>query len=117
MKTPSGKECRHYYQDFHRGRSIQECRLAKSNPTSERWQPNDCNRCPVPDILRANADPDMVLTLTIKKRFLGFRRELEVTAKNALDGTSIENPYIGKVDSGNIGLEIFRKALEEDENQ
>ncbi len=27
MINPAGQECRFYYQDFHRGRSEQECRL------------------------------------------------------------------------------------------
>jgi hypothetical protein len=113
MQTPAGKECKHYYQDFHRGRNIQECRLAKQNPESERWQPNDCNRCPVPDILLANADPDMELTLTIKRGFMGFGRRLEVTAHNRNDGSVIEDPYVGQVDENNPGLDIFRQALDD----
>jgi len=117
MITPAGKECKHYYQDFHRGRSIQECRLVKQNPDSERWHPGDCSKCPVPDILLANADPDMELTLTIKKGFLGFGRRLEVVAKSRKDGKIIENPYVGRVDQDNPELEIFRQAMEEIDNE
>ena len=112
MINPAGKECKHYYQDFHRGRNIQECRLIKLNPASERWHPDDCSKCPVADILMANADPDMELTVTIKKGFLGFGRRVEVTAHDAVDGTVIEDPYVGRVDKNNPGLEIFRQALE-----
>lgn len=113
MKTPAGKECKHYYEDFHRGRNVQECRLVKANLDSERWHPNDCSKCPVPDILLANADPDMELTLTIKRGFLGFGRNLEVTAKSRSDGTPIDDPYVGRVDGNNVGLDIFRQALED----
>ncbi|MGJ3240500.1 MAG: hypothetical protein ACFE0Q_17460 [Anaerolineae bacterium] len=116
MKTPAGQECKHYYQDFHRGRNIQECRLVKQNPDSERWHPKDCSKCPVPDILRANADPDMELTLTISKGFMGFGRKLEVTAKSLSDGTAIEDPYVGNLNKPNPGLDIFRQALEEDKD-
>lgn len=116
MKTPAGKECKHYYEDYHRGRDIQECRLVKYNPASQPWQPKDCSRCPVPDILLANADPDMELTLTITTGFLGLGRKLDVTAHSRRDGTEIEDPYVGRVDPDNPGLDIFRKALEEDDD-
>lgn len=113
MQTPAGKECKHYYEDFHRGRDIQECRLAKANPESAHWQPSDCAKCPVPDILRANADPDMQLTLTIKPGFLGFGRRIEISAKSLSTGKAIDDPYVGNVDKNSPGLELFRKALEE----
>ena len=113
MKTPAGKECKHYYEDFHRGRDVQECRLAKRNIDSEKWHPNDCKKCPVPDILMANADPDMELTLTIKRGFLGFGRSLEVTAKSLRDGTPIEDPYVGNLNKNNPGLDLFRQALDD----
>lgn len=116
MRTPAGKECRHYYEDFHRGREIQECRLVKANPESAKWHPNDCFRCPVPDILRANADPDMELTLTIKKGFLGLTRKLDVKARSRRTGETIADPHVGNFDpEKNPGLEIFRKALEDDD--
>lgn len=113
MRTPDGRECKHYYEDYHRGRDVQECRLAKLNPESEKWHPGDCSKCPVPDILMANADPDMELTLTIKKGFLGFGRKMEVTAKSRIDGTPIADPYVGREDKANPNLDIFRQALEE----
>ncbi|MEM9954198.1 MAG: hypothetical protein AAFV93_06465 [Chloroflexota bacterium] len=113
MRTPAGKDCKHYYEDFHRGRNVQECRLVKRNLESERWHPNDCNKCPVPDILLANADPDMELTLTITKGFLGFGRKLEVTAKSLRDGTTIDDPYVGNLNKENPALDVFRQALDE----
>jgi hypothetical protein len=112
MRTPAGKECRHYYEDFHRGRDKQECRLVKANPASEAWLPADCSKCPVPDILRANADPDMELIVTIKAGFLGFFRRVEVTARDAVDGTPIADPYVGRT-KDNPKLDLFRQALAE----
>lgn len=115
MKTPDGRECKHYYEDYNRGRDIKECRLAKENPDSAAWNPTDCSRCPVPDILRANADPDMELTLTIKKGFMGFGRRVNVVARSKRDGSVIEDPYVGRIDKNNPGLDIFRQALDDDD--
>jgi hypothetical protein len=117
MKTPDGRDCKHYYEDYHRGRDVQECRLVKGNPDSETWHPSDCSKCPIPDILLANADPDMELTLTIKRGFLGFGRKLDVTAKSRIDGTVIEDPYVGRVDKDNKVLLLFQQALEEMEDE
>ena len=38
MINPAGQECRFYYQDFHRGRSEQECRLVMKNGESADWR-------------------------------------------------------------------------------
>jgi len=80
MITPAGKECRFYYQDYFRGRSEQECRLIKANLRSPQWQPKDCFHCPVPDILKANSNPDLVLEGTVKKGIMGLNRHIEVYA-------------------------------------
>lgn len=114
MRTPAGKECRHYYQDFHRGRSVQECRLQKANPDSETWQATDCARCPVPDILLANADPNLLLKLTLTRRWLGLKRDLKVEAFDKRDGTPIPDPFVGRIDPDNPVLNLFRQALEDD---
>jgi hypothetical protein len=114
MRTPAGKECRHYYQDFHRGRNIQECRLIKYNPESRRWHPSDCAKCPVPDILNANANPNLELKLTIKARFLGFGRYPEVEAFCHGKQIPLEDAYTGCTDlEENKGLDLFRQALEQ----
>ena len=91
MRTPAGQECPYYYEDFARGRSIQECRLVEGNPKSAPWRPKDCARCPVPDILRANASPDLHLTLTIKPVLLGFVRQMQVEARCDRHNIPIEN--------------------------
>ncbi len=112
MKTPDGRECRYYYEDFHRGRDVQECRLEQENPKSAKWLTDDCRRCPVPEILRANNDPDMKLILTIRAGFMGFFRRLDVTAVSRTDGAPIADPYVGRL-KDSPQLDLFRKALEE----
>ena len=117
MQTPAGKECPHYYADYYRGRETEECRLVKSNPDSESWQPRDCSTCTVPDIIRANASPDLNLTLTIQSRLLGLQRKLVVKATCGRHHIPVENPYIGCPECNeHPGLDIFRQALGEDSN-
>ncbi len=117
MKTPAGHECRYYYQDFHRGRNLQECRLQKTNRESLPWEPRDCANCPVPGILRANASPDMELTLTISNKFFIFGRALSVNAYCTLHRIAIDDPHVGcpRCNASKPGLELFLKALEESE--
>jgi hypothetical protein len=119
MKTPAGKECPHYYADYYRGRDVEECRLAKTNPNSERWIPSDCTRCPVPDILAANSSRDMELKLTITKALLGIVRRNEVSATCLKHRIRIENPYVGcpKCADERPGMDVFRKALEQDDEE
>ncbi len=95
MRTPAGKECHFYYENFHRGRSTQECRLIQRNPNSPSWQPNDCSKCPVPEILLANSSPDLVLQATVRKGFLGFNRRVEVDASCSRHLIAVKNPQVG----------------------
>ena len=95
MITPAGKECRFYYQDYFRGRSEQECRLIKANPRSPQWQPKDCATCPVPDILMANSNPNLVLEATVKPGFLGINRHVEVYAFCSRHLIDVDKPAAG----------------------
>jgi hypothetical protein len=115
MRIPAGKECPHYYEDFNRGRDIQECRLVKDNPESLAWRPQDCAKCPVPDIVLANASPHMRLTLTIRGVLLGFVRRMDVDAWCIKHDVAIKNPYVGcPLDAEeNEAFRLFRDALEE----
>ncbi len=118
MRTPAGKECQHYYQDFHRGRDIQECRLIKSDPERVlQWRPVDCSTCPVPDILNANSSKNLVLSLKVKPRLLGLGRRLEVTASCIKHHSPIADPYIGcaKCNAERPGLDLFRQALQQND--
>ena len=95
MRTPAGKECRFYYQDFHRGRSEQVCRLIEKNPRSPAWRPKDCANCPVPEILQANSSPHLVLEATVKKGILGFGRQVEVAAFCSRHLVEVAQPQVG----------------------
>ena len=95
MRTPAGTDCPYYYEDFYRGRSKQECRLIKSNPNSRPWQPELCSRCPVPDILRANACPNMVLEARVIRRWLGLVHRVEVYAVCTEYEREVDDPYVG----------------------
>ena len=114
MRTPAGKECRFYYEDFHRGRNLQECRLIRENPETLPWRPSYCARCPVPEILNANASPNLELQLTVKPVILGLGRKLEVTATCLKHRTTIEDPFVGclQCNAERPGLDVFWKALE-----
>lgn len=95
MLTPAGRECRFYYQDYHRGHSEEECRLIRSNPRSPSWERKDCFNCPVPDILQANSNPNLVLEATVKKGILGIGRKVEVTAFCSKHLIDVEKPEVG----------------------
>lgn len=113
MRTPAGKECKHYHEDFHRGRNVQVCRLVQANTDSARWHPKDCGNCPVPDILNANASPNMELMLTIVPTLLGFRRKMDVEAYCTKHRREIKDPYVGCeiCNAERPGLDLFRDAL------
>jgi hypothetical protein len=118
MRTPAGKECQYYYEDYNRGRNIMECRLIKANPDSMRWRPSDCTNCPVPAILNANASPNLELRLTIKPRLLGLGRKHIVQAHCLRHRIPIEDPYVGclECNAERPGLDLFRNALDTTDN-
>lgn len=112
MRTPAGKECRHYFQDFHRGRNIRQCRLIHDNPDSQPWKAVDCGRCQVPDILNANASPDLRLKLGVRSTLLGMRRVLELRAWCRDKEISVAAAYTGCVsEEVDRRLDVFRAAL------
>ena len=94
MITPAGDECRFYYEDYHRGRSTQECRLIGRNPDSEPWQPSLCDSCPVPGILRANASPHLALEGKVVRRFF-FQKRVAVYAVCSRHLIELDDPYVG----------------------
>jgi hypothetical protein len=94
MRTPAGIECKFYYEDFHRGRSKQECRLIQRSPDSEPWRPHLCETCPVPEILRTNACPNMVLEARVGRRWLLFR-QVKVKAYCLLSMEEVAEPRVG----------------------
>jgi hypothetical protein len=95
MRTPAGAECPYYYEDFHRGRSQQECRLIERTPAGGRWTPNLCGGCPVPRILMANACPHLVLEARVASGLLGLRRRVDVSAMCTLTLEPVAEPRVG----------------------
>lgn len=89
----------------------------KGNPDSLPWRPGDCARCPVPDILNANASPDMELTLTKLPVMLGLGRRLALSATCLKHHQTIEDPFVGcpRCNAERGGLDAFYRALEQDE--
>jgi hypothetical protein len=94
MRTPAGTECPYYYEDYHRGAEVQECRLIAANPRSERWTPDLCGKCPVPQIVRANASPDLRLEAHVARRF-GLLRRVEVSAFCLKHAVEVPEPELG----------------------
>jgi len=103
-----------YYADFHRTRNVQECRLAERNPQSAPWQPRDCFKCAVPEIVLANASPDMRLKLTIRAGILGIGRRLVVEAYCEKHSIPIDDPFVGcpQCNAERPGVDRFLDALE-----
>jgi hypothetical protein len=95
MLNPAGRECRFYYQDYHRGHSEEDCRLIRNNARSPSWEKKDCTKCPVPDILQANSSPDLVLEATVKSGVLGLNRRVEVSAFCSRHLIDVEKPEVG----------------------
>jgi hypothetical protein len=95
MITPAGTECPYYYEDFHRGRNRQECRLIERTPSGGQYTTDLCSKCPVPGIVRANACENMVLELRVVSSFLGLRRGVELSAFCTRSLEDVEEPQIG----------------------
>jgi len=114
MRTPAGKECELYYEDFHRGRNVQECRAHKGEKSAP-WQPRDCAKCPVPEILRANSSPHLELEIIIQRAILGLGHKVKVRAWCDRHEVEIENPFTGCeiCNEERPGLSLFAEALEE----
>jgi len=114
VRTPAGTECRYYYQDFHRGRSVQTCRLIDANPDSEPWRPGLCQTCRVPEILRANGCPNMVLRARVGRRWL-LRREVRISAFCTQSDGPVEDPMVGCGQCHDARWEAIRESLRLDE--
>jgi hypothetical protein len=93
--TPAGTECPFYFEDFHRGRSIQECRLIDNTPGGGTWTPPLCEGCRVPAIKRANACEHLVMEARVRSSFLGLRKEVEITATCTKSLEDVAEPEVG----------------------
>jgi len=95
MRTPAGRECRYFYGNYYRGRQQEECRLLADSRPPQRWTPDLCATCPVPDIVQANACEHMVLYGHVDKGFLGLRRRVRVTAFCLKSRAAVDEPRVG----------------------
>jgi hypothetical protein len=95
MRTPYGKECKYFYGNYYRGQTQEECRLVEGTPEAEKWNASLCRSCPVPDILRANACPTMLLRAEIKPRYLVFGNEMRISAYCTKTSQVVNEPEIG----------------------
>jgi len=94
MRTPAGKECKYFYGDYYRGRNHEECRLLKA--ADERWSPDLCKTCPVPDIQLANACEFMQLYGRVTRPFsAAFQRRVQVTAFCEKTERHVNEPHVG----------------------
>jgi hypothetical protein len=94
MRTPSGIECKYFYGDYFRGRSLEECRLLKAS--GEKWTPDLCKTCPVPGIARANACEFLQLHARITRPFsAAFQSRVQVSAFCSKANRVVTEPQIG----------------------
>ena len=94
MKTPAGKECPHFYGDYFRGRSLEECRLLKT--AGKHWTRDLCSTCPVPAISQANACEFMQLRATIARPLSSaFMRRVQVQAFCEKSNKNVKEPQVG----------------------
>ena len=108
MRVPTtGKECPYFYGDYHRGRHHEECRLiVDSDPP---WEIKYCKTCPVPDIVRANSCPNMILSGEITRGFLGLNQKVKITAYCTKVHAEVEDPYVGCSECHPI-LDMFKEV-------
>jgi hypothetical protein len=94
MKTPAGTECPHFYGDYFRGRSVEECRLLKA--AGQEWSRDLCKSCPVPEIARANACQFMQLRPKVSRPFsAAFLRRVQVSAYCEKVHKKVSEPQVG----------------------
>lgn len=95
MRTPAGKECRFFFGDYYRGRKREECRLLETASPPLYWTPDLCFTCPVPDILMANACPNMVLQPEIARPFPFVRKQVRIQAHCTKTLLKVDEPHVG----------------------
>jgi len=93
MLTPAGKECRYFYGDYHRGRKNEECRLLDS--TNLRWLPYLCEKCPIPDIILANACEYIEFHPRLVKPLIFMKPQVRISTYCIKSNSPVEEPRIG----------------------
>jgi hypothetical protein len=91
--TPAGKECRHFYGDYYRGRNVERCRLLDAHELP--WTPDLCEKCPVPDILQANACEHQQLIPRLEKPLFFMKTEVRIKAHCDKCQCEVAEPAVG----------------------
>jgi hypothetical protein len=110
MKTPYGKECKYYYGDYYRGKTMQECRLIEANPSSAPWKPSLCQTCPVPGILQVNGSINLGLRARVARSLFGLTQKVQVTAYCREHRVEIADPKKGCEQCRLRTEQVFGKA-------
>ena len=97
MRNPAGVECKHYYEDFNRGRSTQECRLIEANRDSLPWTSAHCSKCQVPQVLALDGARQLRLRLTARKQF-GLLNKLDLEVRCRKHDRVLRRPLEGCAD-------------------
>jgi hypothetical protein len=95
MRTPAGKECSYFYGDYFRGRNKEECRLIDQGNGPVLWTPDLCKSCPVPDILAANACPNLILSAEVAKQFGFLGKKVKVSSYCTKTNSNVNEPKVG----------------------
>jgi len=94
MRTPAGFDCKYFYGDYFRGRSVEECRLLQG--PGQKWTADLCKTCPAPGIARANACEFLQLRATIARPLsAAFTRRVQITANCEKSKRDVSEPQIG----------------------
>ena len=94
MRTPAGKECKYFYGDYYRGKNQEECRLLKES--GERWSPDLCKTCPVPEIQMANACEFMKLSgHVVRPLYAVFQRRVHILVYCEKTERQVTEPHVG----------------------
>src|SRR5574337_1889685 len=90
-KRPAGKECKYFYGDYFRGRSVEECRLLKA--AGQTWSADLCQTCPVPSILQANACEFLQLRGSVTRPVAAlFQRRVQIEARSEEHTSELQSP-------------------------
>ena len=93
MITPAGKECPHFFGDYHRGRNTESCRLLEG--AGLEWQASHCEKCPVPGILQANACEHQTLNPRLERPLFFMSPQVQVKAHCTKCECDVNEPKIG----------------------
>lgn len=94
MRTPAGFDCKYFYGDYFRGRSVQECRLLQAS--GQKWEASLCKTCPAPGIARANACEFQQLRAVVARPFsAAFTKRVQISAYCEKTQRSVKEPHVG----------------------